>query len=88
MLIPDPARELTCFRCRAAVDTRVVGYWFLLLAPRGRCGHYAGVTQARAVLCAGCGRDLREWIESNAFAPGEAYERAREGLRSGVSAGC
>jgi uncharacterized membrane protein YgcG len=86
--------SLTCFRCGKTVWPRCGAYWFLLLAPRGRVVFPAAPsralfkpkpTEARAVLCAFCGRQLRELVEEGAFAPGEAYERVGSGGRSGVS---
>lgn len=94
MLVPDAERELKCFRCQKVVDSACGGYWFLLLAPRGRVKFPAapsrdlGLPQptiAESVLCAFCGRQLREYLESGAYAPGEAYERKRQGSRTVVS---
>jgi len=78
--------SMVCFRCSRVFWPRVGSYWFLLLSPRGRC-HFPGAQEARAVLCGPCGRVLREAIESNGFAPGEAVvngtRRRRESDREG-----
>jgi hypothetical protein len=85
MLRGNEGPELRCWRCGKSVWPRCGGYWFLLLAPRGRVvfpvAPSRGLcipepTQARAILCAFCGRELREYLESGAYAPGEAYERS------------
>ena len=93
-LVPDPVRELKCWRCKKIVDSACGGYWFLLLAPRGRVKFPAAPSRglnlpepatAESVLCAFCGRELREYLESGAYAPGEAYERKRTTKRDRVS---
>jgi ribosomal protein S27E len=94
MLVPNPRRELKCYRCGHVVDSACGGYWFLLLAPRGRV-HFPAApsrklnlpepTTAEAVLCAFCGRQLREALEEGGFAPGEAYERVAAKVSIGVS---
>jgi hypothetical protein len=66
--------ELVCAGCGVHVWPRVGGYWFLLLAPRGRV-RFPGAAAAQAVLCSGCGRRVREAIELNGINCGEAYER-------------
>jgi len=94
MLRGNEGPELTCSRCGKTVWPRCGGYWFLLLAPRGRVEFPAAPsralykpkpTEARAVLCAFCGRQLREYLEEGAYAPGEAYERVGASYRAGVS---
>lgn len=96
MLVPNPRRELKCHRCGHVVDSACGGYWFLLLAPRGRVRFPAAPsrklnlpesTTAEAVLCAFCGRQLREALEEGGFAPGEAYERVTAPKRACVSGG-
>lgn len=64
--------SLRCVRCGKTVYPRVGGYWFLLLAPRGRC-RIPGSTAAEAVLCLGCGMPLREYLEEGAYASTPAY---------------
>lgn len=86
MLVPNERRELQCWRCQVTIDTACGGYWFLLLAPRGRV-RFPGVRAAESVLCSSCGRSLREYLESGAYAPGEAYERVRAKKRASVSRG-
>lgn len=87
-------RRLTCWRCQKEVDPQCGAYWFLLLAPRGRVHFpaapsrhlgYPEPTEARAILCAFCGRELREYLESGGYAPGEAYERNGQSDRKVVS---
>jgi len=72
MLAGNTGPSLVCQRCQAVVFPRVGGYWFLLLSPRGRC-RFPGATEARAVLCSSCGRQLREVLEAEAFTKGAAY---------------
>jgi hypothetical protein len=93
MLVPNERRELKCFRCQKVVDSACGGYWFLLLAPRGRVHFPAAPSRkldmsepsiAESVLCAFCGRQLREYLEEGAYAPGEAYERIGKSNRPGV----
>jgi hypothetical protein len=94
VLVPEEARQLVCHRCGKMVDSACGGYWFLLLAPRGRVVFPAAPsrhldvaepTPAESVLCAFCGRGLREYLEEGAYAPGEAYERSRKSNRTLVS---
>lgn len=54
--------SLTCWRCGVAVWPRVGMYWFLLLAPRGRCKLPGGFA-TESVLCPGCGRRAQEALE-------------------------
>jgi DNA-directed RNA polymerase subunit RPC12/RpoP len=75
---------LTCAGCGKQVWPRIGGYWFLLLAPRGRV-RFPGAAAAQAVLCSGCGRRVREAIELQGVACGESYERSGKGDRAGVS---
>jgi len=71
---------LKCGGCGVSVWPRIGGYFYLLLAPRGRV-RFPGVTAAEAVLCSGCGRRAREALESAGIG-GPAYRpagsRARE----------
>lgn len=78
MLKGKEGPELQCSGCGVSVWPRVGGYWFLLLAPRGRV-RFPGAVAAQAVLCSGCGRRMRETIELMGINCGEAYER--EGAR-------
>jgi hypothetical protein len=78
MLKGNEGPSLKCQGCGVVVWPRVGGYWFLLLAERGRC-RFPGARGAEAVLCSGCGRRLREIIEAQGIACGEAYERRRQG---------
>lgn len=73
MLSGNEGPSLKCAGCGAEVWARIGGYWFLLLSPRGRV-QFPGATEARAVLCSGCGRRIREAIESQGVACGPAYE--------------
>ena len=85
MLIPDLARVLKCSFCSVEVDTRCGGYWFLLLQERGHVlfpdapSRNSGVprpTGLQTVLCTGCGRRLREQLESMGIClERPAYER-------------
>jgi ribosomal protein S27E len=68
VLVPDPRRDLKCERCGAVVDARCGGYWILLLQERGRC-RFPGAQDLEAVLCSGCGRRLRERLESSGVKP-------------------
>jgi hypothetical protein len=67
--------SLICAGCGVELWPRVGGYWFLLLAPRGRV-RFPGARAAEAVLCSGCGRFFRELIEAQGIACGEAYEKS------------
>jgi hypothetical protein len=63
---------MQCSRCGRSFWPRVSGYWFLLLAPRGRGVLEGPVGSPRAqdiqsVLCVGCGRVLEEYVQANAF---------------------
>ena len=73
MDVPVVARVLVCSFCRREVDTRIGGYWFLLFEERGRVlfpdapSRNSGVprpSDLKTVLCSGCGRRLREQLES------------------------
>ena len=87
MLIPDPARVLKCTLCGLEVDTRCGGYWFLLLAERGRC-RFPGATSLQTVLCSGCGRRLREQFEAMGIGlEVPAYEGNRPARGARVPAG-
>lgn len=77
MLMPKPEVMLECERCTRSVDPRCGGYWFLLLSPRGRC-RMPHATEGRAVLCLGCGLQLREYLQGNAYTLAPAYDN--EGL--------
>jgi len=78
--------ELVCARCGVSIWPRCGAYWFLLLTPRGRC-RFPAVTEGRAVLCSACGRALREYLESNAYTRGAAYERLGSPVGPGVPVG-
>jgi len=67
--------EMVCVRCKKHFWPRVAGYMFLLLSPRGRC-LMPHLTEARSVLCLGCGVPLREYLESNAYTIEPAYDNA------------
>ena len=86
MLMLDQRRVLKCYQCKVEVDTRCGGYWFLLMAPRGRV-RFPGAQAAESVLCSGCGRRLRELLESGCYAPGPAYlpdlRKSRGGQKHG-----
>jgi len=75
---------LRCAGCRVDIWPRCGGYWFLLLAPRGRV-RFPGAAAAQAVLCSGCGRRFRESIELAGIACGESYERTGKSDRASVS---
>lgn len=87
--------EMVCARCSRHFWPRVGAYWFLLLAPRGRC-RFPHATEGKSVLCLECGRWLREQLESwgCTLAPaydnagkdwkGKLYDRHGEGDPSGV----
>lgn len=77
MLRGNEGPELVCVRCGKHVWPRVGAYMFLLLSPRGRC-RFPGLTEARSVLCLGCGQPLREYLESNAYTMNAAYEEVRK----------
>jgi len=66
--------EMTCARCGRAFWPRVVGYWFLLLSPRGR-GRIPGSREVRVVLCSSCGRGTVGALESNGILPAGTVER-------------
>jgi len=66
--------EMVCAGCGVHLWPRCGGYWFLLLAPRGRV-RCPGAEAAQAVLCSGCGRRFRELIELQGFSCGESYVR-------------
>jgi len=88
--------EMVCARCRKHFWPRVAGYMFLILSPRGRC-RMPHLTEARSVLCLGCGIPLREYLEASAYTiepaydnagkdwKGKPYDREREGECPGVS---
>lgn len=59
---PFDTTKLVCSGCGKDVWPRVGGYWFLLLAPRGRV-RFPGAVGAEVVLCSGCGRRVREALE-------------------------
>jgi hypothetical protein len=63
MLKGNAGPEMRCSRCARPFWPRVIGYWFLLLSPRGR-GRMPGARQQRAVLCLTCGQWLQEQLES------------------------
>ena len=71
---------LKCQGCGVEIWPRCGGYWFLLLAPRGRV-RFPGAQAAQAVLCSGCGRRFRESIELAGIACGESYEYKRSESR-------
>jgi hypothetical protein len=78
-LIPDPARELTCYRCRIVVDTRMSRYVFLLLAWRGR-DRGEPPADLRRILCGPCARELDEDLEQ--FLLGGDLSAFRKGVIS------
>lgn len=59
---------IKCQGCGSLVWPRLGSYWFLLLAPRGRC-RFPGADQLRVVLCGPCGRRARQLLEANGFDP-------------------
>ena len=63
--------SLVCGGCGVTIWPRVGGYWYLLLAPRGRV-RFPGAQPADVVLCSGCGRRAREALESAGIG-GAAY---------------
>lgn len=71
---PFDSTHLVCSGCGVDVWPRVGGYWYLLLAPRGRC-RFPGAVAAEACLCSGCGRRAREALESAGIG-GPAYRPA------------
>ena len=66
--------SLVCSGCGVRLWPRVGGYWYLLLAPRGRC-RFPGAVAAETCLCSGCGRRAREALESVGIG-GAAYRPA------------
>jgi len=68
---PFDSTHLVCSGCGVNIWPRVGGYWYLLLAPRGRC-RFPGAVAAEVVLCSGCGRRAREALEA-AGVGGPAY---------------
>lgn len=66
--------SLRCEVCRVTIWPRCGGYWYLLLAPRGRV-RFPGAVAAESVLCSGCGRRAREALEA-AGVGGPAYRPA------------
>lgn len=98
MLQGNEGPEMVCARCGKHFWPRVAGYMFLLLSPRGRC-RMPHLTEARSVLCLGCGVPLREYLEANAYTieaaydnvgkdwKGEPYERERTGAGDGPVGG-
>lgn len=84
MLKGNEGPELKCAGCGLTIWPRCGGYWFLLLKRRGRVRFPSAPTQredvavpteVEVVLCSGCGRRIREMIEEQGIACGEAYER-------------
>ena len=73
MLKGNEGPEMVCERCTRHFWPRCGAYWFLLLSPRGRC-RMPHTNEGRVVLCLGCGLELREWLEANAFTRLPAYE--------------
>lgn len=71
MLSGNEGPSLVCAGCGVNVWPRVGGYWYLLLAPRGRV-RFPGARACDAVLCSGCGRRAREALESSGIG-GPAY---------------
>ena len=71
--------SLVCAGCGVTVWPRCGGYWYLLLAPRGRC-RFPGAVAAESVLCSGCGRRAREALESAGIG-GPAYRVPRSEAR-------
>lgn len=86
MLKGNEGPDMVCWRCSKHVDPRCGYYWFLMLVPRGRC-QFPEVTEARAVLCGFCGRELREYLEAGCYAPGTAYRRHILGGGQGYNEG-
>jgi hypothetical protein len=60
---PFDTVHLVCAGCGVKVWPRVGAYWFVLLEQRGRV-RFPGATDARLVVCSGCGRRVREALES------------------------
>ena len=81
---PYDTRKLVCAGCGVDIWPRVGGYWFLLLAPRGRV-RFPGVVGTEVVLCSGCGRRIRELLEANGVG-GPAY-RPRASSAKGFMTG-
>ena len=76
MLAGNAGPSLVCGGCGVKIWPRVGGYWFLLLAPRGRV-RFPGAVAGEAVLCSGCGRRAREALESAGIG-GPAYRPLRD----------
>jgi hypothetical protein len=77
---PFEGVKLRCAGCGVDIWPRVGGYWYLLLAPRGRC-LFPGVVAAESVLCSGCGRRAREALESVGIGPAAYRVPASEAKR-------
>lgn len=77
---PFDTVKLTCALCGVDLWPRVGGYWFLLLEQRGRV-QFPGATDCRVVLCSGCGRRVREAIESSGIG-GPTYRSQGSAARS------
>jgi len=75
MLKGNEGPSLKCAACGVEIWPRVGGYWFLLLAPRGRV-RFPGARTCKVVLCSGCGRRAREALESAGVGGGPAYRPA------------
>jgi len=75
MLKGNEGPSLKCASCGVQIWPRVGGYWFLLLAPRGRV-RFPGARACEVVLCSGCGRRAREALESAGVGGGPAYRPA------------
>ena len=71
---PFDSKHLVCAGCGVSIWPRVGGYWYVLLAPRGRC-RFPGAQAAEACVCSGCGRRAREALESAGIG-GPAYRPA------------
>ena len=75
MLRGNEGPSLVCKGCGVTIWPRVGGYWYLLLAPRGRV-RFPGAQAAEVCLCSGCGRRAREALESAGIG-GSAYRVPR-----------
>lgn len=71
---PFDSTHLVCSGCGIDIWPRVGGYWYLLLAPRGRV-RFPGAQAAQACLCSGCGRRAREALEASGIG-GPSYRPA------------
>lgn len=79
MLKGNEGPSVKCTSCGVQIWPRVGGYWYLLLAQRGRV-RFPGAQDGEALLCSGCGRRAREALESAGIA-GAAYRVPASGSR-------